>query len=346
MKLFMANQGQLQELEEKTDPVFTSGDAYLIEDETNKNIWIWLGKSCSVDEKGTVAREAKQIDQEKYNGAAKITTVEQDQEPKEFLALFHSIKVLTKNLAKTMLKDVKTGSWSGQHEHVNVLYRISSEEFDNVDHMKFVQVPFKRESLDSEDCFIADLGDYIWIWQGKTSNSKEKTKAMKFAKEFDVKRAGNQKIDIFEDGVDDQPFLDLFNGKSPKGKVFLDYDPELGIMKEKPVEEPKPEPKAEPKPEPKAEPKPEPKAEPKPKPEQKQEVKKPMAEQPAQKGAQNVLTQKGTGRVACPACGNSDKYMIREVEDREKIILDYPLIYGKKYICGRCGAHWRREEEE
>jgi len=135
-------------------------------------------------------------------------------------------------------------------------------------------------------------------------------------------------------------------------------------MKEVPAEEPKVETKPAPKPESKTEvetkpapkpesktevetkPAPKPESKPEPKQEQKPEVKKPMSEQPAQKGGQTVLTQKGTGRVACPACGNSDKYMIREVEDREKIILDYPVIYGKKYICGRCGAHWRREEEE
>jgi len=35
--------------------------------------------------------------------------------------------------------------------------------------------------------------------------------------------------------------------------------------------------------------------------------------------------------------------MIREVPDKSRIIVDYPRIYGKKYICGKCGAQWRYE---
>ncbi|MHA1585194.1 MAG: hypothetical protein ACTSWL_08065 [Promethearchaeota archaeon] len=57
-----------------------------------------------------------------------------------------------------------------------------------------------------------------------------------------------------------------------------------------------------------------------------------------------VLVQKGAGRLQCPKCGNNVRTMIREVEDKGNIIMDYPLLYGKKFICGKCGAHWRREE--
>jgi hypothetical protein len=38
--------------------------------------------------------------------------------------------------------------------------------------------------------------------------------------------------------------------------------------------------------------------------------------------------------------------MIREVEDEENILMDYPRIYGKKFICGECGTHWRVESSE
>ncbi|MHA1776804.1 MAG: hypothetical protein ACTSWC_08505 [Promethearchaeota archaeon] len=58
-----------------------------------------------------------------------------------------------------------------------------------------------------------------------------------------------------------------------------------------------------------------------------------------------ILIQKGSGRLTCPKCGNSQRNMIREVVDKSHIIMDYPLIYGKKYICGKCGTHWRRAEE-
>lgn len=63
---------------------------------------------------------------------------------------------------------------------------------------------------------------------------------------------------------------------------------------------------------------------------------------PAPAGEQ-ILVQKGA-RLACPKCGNVIRNMIREVDDRSHLISDYPIIYAKKYICGKCGAVWRRED--
>jgi DNA repair exonuclease SbcCD ATPase subunit len=47
------------------------------------------------------------------------------------------------------------------------------------------------------------------------------------------------------------------------------------------------------------------------------------------------------GRRKCPICGNQNHRLIREVEDKTKIISAYPRMYGKKYKCGQCGAEWR-----
>ena len=47
------------------------------------------------------------------------------------------------------------------------------------------------------------------------------------------------------------------------------------------------------------------------------------------------------GRRKCPICGNENLRLIREVEDKTKIISAYPRLYGKKLKCGQCGAEWR-----
>jgi hypothetical protein len=47
------------------------------------------------------------------------------------------------------------------------------------------------------------------------------------------------------------------------------------------------------------------------------------------------------GRRQCPACGNHDKRLIRETTDRTRVISAMAGLYGKKYICGKCGANWR-----
>ncbi len=47
------------------------------------------------------------------------------------------------------------------------------------------------------------------------------------------------------------------------------------------------------------------------------------------------------GRRKCPICGNENLRLIREVEDKTKVISVYPRLYGKKLKCGQCGAEWR-----
>jgi hypothetical protein len=98
--------------------------------------------------------------------------------------------------------------------------------------------------------------------------------------------------------------------------------------------EPTPEPAPTPEPEPVAPaPEPEPTPEPEPAP-----APKPIIP------ADGVMVQRDGGRLRCPKCGNIKNAMIREVEDKTHILNDYPLIYGKKYVCGTCGQHWRVEE--
>lgn len=60
-------------------------------------------------------------------------------------------------------------------------------------------------------------------------------------------------------------------------------------------------------------------------------------------GTKVLTISKPTGRRRCPKCGNSDKFMIREMIDKENIILDYPRVYGKKFRCGLCGVEWREK---
>lgn len=329
MKIYIVAKGELKEVNK---PIFSSGDTYIVDDE--KTIYIWLGKYCSVDEKTFAAMKARELDG-KRGGAAKIITLDQGQEIKEFLQLVGGMKIVDKNLAKTMLIDVDTGDWSGAGEHVNTLYRVSSEEFEDINTMKFIQVPFKKESLDSEDCFIADLGDKIYIWQGANTNVKEKVKAGQWARSFDAERAGSQNEVIFEEG-DDSEFMKIFEEKVETSvDEHVQFSAESALEKEEvsePVKEHEPEPVKEPEPEPVKEP---------------EMVIEPIKEPPTPTAMDvdtGILTvEKPTGRRKCPKCGEELKYMIHETIDKNNIIMDYPRVYGKKYRCGKCGTEWREK---
>ncbi|MFX1281237.1 MAG: hypothetical protein ACFFA3_17935, partial [Promethearchaeota archaeon] len=49
----------------------------------------------------------------------------------------------------------------------------------------------------------------------------------------------------------------------------------------------------------------------------------------------------GYSRRQCPHCDNDRQMYIQEKIDKTNIIMQYPRIYGKKYVCGKCGGQWR-----
>jgi hypothetical protein len=335
MKLFRIDQGNLNEINK---PIFSSGDVYLLDDE--KTIYVWIGNKCSVDEKTAGAAQARALDQQR-GGAAKIITVDQGQESREFMKAINpmgAMKIVEKNIAKTLLKDVTTGDWAGFTEWKNVLYRVSAEEFEDINAMKMIQVPFKQDSLESEDCFVADLGNKVYIWQGNACTVSEKVKAGQWARAIDADRAGLQQETIFEEG-DDVEFksaLDrgvdykesdavqlkaesVLEGEDEDDRVAAEIQPEFKSE----VKEVSPE-----------------------------EVKADISDVKASGAAPgipgrtdaSILTiEKLEGRRKCPECGTDDPHMIHESVDKSNIILDYPRVYGKKYKCGQCGIEWREK---
>ncbi len=45
----------------------------------------------------------------------------------------------------------------------------------------------------------------------------------------------------------------------------------------------------------------------------------------------------------CPKCFNQNQNSIREIEDKNVILMEYPRIYGMKFVCGNCGNEWREK---
>ena len=335
MKLFIIEQGNLKEINKL---IFSSGDVYLLDDE--KTIYVWIGNKCSVDEKTAGAAQARSLDQQR-GGAAKIITVDQGQEPKEFLKAINplgAMKIVEKNFAKTLLKDVTTGDWAGFTEWKNVLYRVSSEEFEDINAMKMIQVPFKKESLESEDCFVADLGNKVYIWQGNVCTTTEKVRAGQWARSIDADRAGLQQETIFEEGDDAEFIAALGRGEDYKESDAVQLKAESVLEGEdeddRIAKAIQPEIKAE-----ITEVSPE-------------EVKADISEVKASGAAPGIPGRTDTsiltvehidGRRKCPECGNENPLMIHESVDKGNIILDYPRMYGKKYRCGECGVEWREK---
>nr|MDO8113765.1 hypothetical protein [Candidatus Sigynarchaeota archaeon] len=384
-KLYIVWKGELKLMDKA---VFSNGDSYVLDN--NTIVFIWVGQNSSADEKEAAAVEAHRIEQDRH---AKVITIDQGQESDAFFKALEplgSFRLVEKNLVGSMLKDVETGSWAGHVEHVNALYRVSSEDFEgDINKMKFVQVPFEKSSLDSGNVYIADVGDEILVWVGRGSNVKERMMAGRWAYKFDAERAGAQPILYFDEG-EDAPFMDKCWGagivKSTSKfaqfgveKAAVETDAELEARKPapkvelKPAQKPAPKPAAAPAPKPELKPAPAPAPKPAPAPAPKPELVRspepapkqapapapkpdlktaPKAEpKPAPKAtpavapipATPVSAEVGGARWQCPKCGNNLREMIREVTDKTVVLSTYPMIYGKKLICGKCGHEWRQK---
>ncbi len=179
------------------DPgAFGRGDCYLVD--AGFKIYLWIGPKSTVDEKFLTAASAVMRDTER-EGKADIDRIEGGHEPAEFRALFDDFR-LTDEDTEGILKKVHLET----HEYK--LWKVHRTE----DETFFAEVPLSRNSLKSDDVFILDTWDDIFIWRGKEASAREKFDANILARRYDAERVGVQDIEIIEEGEEPEQFLKSF----------------------------------------------------------------------------------------------------------------------------------------
>ncbi|NWF95314.1 MAG: hypothetical protein HXY34_04155 [Candidatus Thorarchaeota archaeon] len=171
---------------------FGRGDCYLVD--AGPKIYLWIGPKSSVDEKFLTAAEAVMRDTARQ-GHAQIERVEGGHEPQSFKALFPTFK-LTDQDTESFLRKVQLE----KHEHK--LWRLSGDVGDSF----YMEVPKKKESLDSEDVFVLDTWNKIYVWRGKKASARERMDATLIARRYDAERAGVQNVILVEEGEEPDEF--------------------------------------------------------------------------------------------------------------------------------------------
>lgn len=152
------------------EPYFKTGDSYVID--LGKTIYIWIGKGSQVDEKFIAAKTAQDLDWE-HRGKPRVDSCFEGEEDKELLdALGPDFKV-TEGDTPSMLVHVDR-SFKPKYKIIRVKQEGSTVSYD--------EVPFSRDSLDSNDVFVvaAMMGEeamMIYTWVGKDARPMEKFKA-------------------------------------------------------------------------------------------------------------------------------------------------------------------------
>jgi hypothetical protein len=192
--VFHVQKGRLVRM--KDPGAFGRGDCYLVD--AGPKIYLWIGPNSSVDEKFLTAASAVFRDTER-KGHADIDRIDGGQEPEAFKALFDDFQ-LTDEDTEGILKKVQLET----HEHK--LWRVHREG----DETYFAEVPVTRDSLKSDDVFLLDAWDDIYVWRGADASAREKFDGTILARQYDAERVGVQEIELIEEGSEPEDFWRSF----------------------------------------------------------------------------------------------------------------------------------------
>ena len=108
------------------------------------------------------------------------------------------------------------GVEGGSGEMTYALYNVSNATGQLLI-TEITERPLRKDHLDTNDTFILELNDMIYVWIGKKSNLEEKQNGMKTAKDF-IEQKGkpkNTRISRLPEFGEDVHFKSFFNGFYP-----------------------------------------------------------------------------------------------------------------------------------
>ncbi len=174
---------------------FLNGDVYLVVSTTH--IWIWLGKKSYCDDKAVGAWTAKVVEED--NKDLLIKTVMDGDEPEEF-----------KNLVSFEVVEGDTPGFLKHFEKkLDIDYKLLQIIQKDDGTIQTKEIPIKYKNLKSNDSFVIDAYDEIYVWIGKKSQVKEKYEAGKIARALDVERKRRPVVFTIDEDQEPKNFKNL-----------------------------------------------------------------------------------------------------------------------------------------
>ena len=174
---------------------FLNGDVYVIE--TENNLWIWLGSKSFADEKFIGSWGAKKI--EDQNKELKIETINQGLEPAVFKEQLDFEVVEGDTLG--FLKSIDT-----KYEKDFKLLQIKENDEGEI---IVSELPVEHKHFQSDDAFVLDAFNILYIWIGKDSQVKEKYEAGRITRQLEVERKRDPIIYVIEEENEPDGFREL-----------------------------------------------------------------------------------------------------------------------------------------
>ena len=174
------------------------------------NLFFWLGKESSQDEKGTAAYKAVELDDAKQGAPVQYREVE-GHESAEFQAVFKKsggVRICSGGIASGFNK-VDPNAYEPR------LFQCKGKR-----NVLVSQVALESSSLNEGDVFILDCGLTLYRWIGSAANKYEKFKALEVTQKIkDEERGGKATVVILnsgknDSGADAEPFWKLLGSRS------------------------------------------------------------------------------------------------------------------------------------
>jgi len=177
---------------------FFSGDSYIVlntykKKDTDAIAWeihFWLGKHTTQDEAGTAAYKTVELDDKigTYGGHAAQHREVQGHESHLFLSYFHDHITIMEGGIESGFNHVEPEKYQPRLLH-----------FKGKKKVRTTQVDLVRQSLNSSDVFVLDLGLKIFQFNGKHSTPFERAKAAQFCVAMETERHGTAKHTVLDE---------------------------------------------------------------------------------------------------------------------------------------------------
>ncbi|XP_033746053.1 gelsolin-like protein 2 isoform X2 [Pecten maximus] len=169
---------------------FYNGDSYIVLKTTDDpgsgelalHVHFWIGKNSSQDEYGTAAYKTVELDTLLDDRAIQHREV-QGHESSLFKSYFDTITILEGG-ADTGFRHVKPEEYKPRLLHFSGARR----------NIEVVEIPLSRNSINSGDVYILDLGRDIYQWNGKDSSKDERFQAMSFLSNLKIERKATSEV--------------------------------------------------------------------------------------------------------------------------------------------------------
>ncbi|XP_067915960.1 macrophage-capping protein-like [Heterodontus francisci] len=186
---------------------FNTGDCFILD--LGQTIYQWCGTQSNWFERKKAGEFASSIRDLERHGKSDLIIVIDGEEPAEMTAVLGVKPTLKEGNPQEDLQADQS------HSQMASLSKVSNATGAMTLTAVSAQNPFKKEMLQTEDCFVLDNGlcGKIYVWKGRRANSEEKRAALKVAEDVISQRKypPNTQVEIIPEGLETAFFKQFFN---------------------------------------------------------------------------------------------------------------------------------------